>query len=282
MKIGAHISIAGGVSQSVLRAKSVGCEAVQIFSGNPRGWKIKPFDPEELKRFHLLCRQEEISPVIIHSPYLINLAAPDKTIYRKSLAAFQTDLKRSDQLGAEGFVIHVGYHRGEGMSAGIRKMAGALKESIDKLPELKTRILLENTASAGSSLGHRFEYIAEIMERSGVKEKLYLCFDTCHAYVSGYDIATAFGLDETMKTIDRLIGLSRLRVIHFNDSQFGLGSHRDRHEHIGEGKIGLNGMRRIARHPALRSKVFILETPKDTSDADYRNLALLKRFRIPE
>ncbi len=281
MRIGAHISIAGGVSKSIGRAKAAGCEAVQIFSGNPRGWKIKPFDPEELKRFHLLCHQEDIRPVIIHSPYLINLAAPDETIYRKSMVAFRNELVRADQLGADGFVIHIGHHLGEGIESGIRKMADSLRESIDSLPELKTRILLENTAGEGSSLGHRAEYIAEIMELSGVGDKLYLCFDTCHAYVSGYDIATARGLDETMDEIDRLIGLDRLRVVHFNDTKFGLGSRRDRHEHIGEGKIGMAGMKRIARHPALQDKTFILETPKDTPESDLRNISLLKSFRIP-
>jgi len=281
MRIGAHISIAGGVSKSIGRAKAAGCEAVQIFSGNPRGWKIKPFDPEELKRFHLLCHQEDIRPVIIHSPYLINLAAPDETIYRKSMVAFRNELVRADQLGADGFVIHIGHHLGEGIESGIRKMADSLRESIDSLPELKTRILLENTAGEGSSLGHRAEYIAEIMEFSGVGDKLYLCFDTCHAYVSGYDIATARGLDETMDKIDRLIGLDRLRVVHFNDTKFGLGSRRDRHEHIGEGKIGMAGMKRIARHPALQEKTFILETPKDTPESDLRNISLLKSFRIP-
>ena len=281
MRIGAHISIAGGVSKSIERAKAAGCEAVQIFSGNPRGWKIKPFDPEELKRFHLLCHQEDIRPVIIHSPYLINLAAPDETIYRKSMVAFRNELVRADQLGADGFVIHIGHHLGEGIESGIRKMADSLRESIDSLPELKTRILLENTAGEGSSLGHRAEYIAEIMELSGVGDKLYLCFDTCHAYVSGYDIATARGLDETMDEIDRLIGLDRLRVVHFNDTKFGLGSRRDRHEHIGEGKIGMAGMKRIARHPALQDKTFILETPKDTPESDLRNISLLKSFRIP-
>ena len=282
MRIGAHISIAGGVSKSVVRAKEAGCEAVQIFSGNPRGWKIKPFDPEELKRFHLLCHQEDIRPVIIHSPYLINLAAPDETIYRKSMVAFRNELVRADQLGADGFVIHIGHHLGEGIESGIRKMADSLRESIDSLPELKTRILLENTAGEGSSLGHRAEYIAEIMELSGVGDKLYLCFDTCHAYVSGYDIATARGLDETMDKIDRLIGLDRLRVVHFNDTKFGLGSRRDRHEHIGEGKIGMAGMKRIARHPSLQDKTFILETPKDMPESDLRNISLLKSFRIPE
>ncbi|MDP8215264.1 MAG: deoxyribonuclease IV [Candidatus Euphemobacter frigidus] len=280
MRIGAHISIAGGVSKAVGRARAAGCEAVQIFSGNPRGWKVKPFDPAEISRFKELCHAEDIRPVIIHSPYLINLSAPDETIYRKSLAAFQDDLKRADLLGADEFIIHVGYHRGEGLSAGIRKMAVSLRETIDNLPELKTRILLENTASAGSSLGHRFEYMSEIMERSGVGGKLYLCFDTCHAYVSGYDIATASGLDNTLTEIDRLIGLERLRVVHFNDAKFGLGSRRDRHEHIGKGKIGMAGMRRIARHPALQDKVFILETPKESPGDDPRNIELLKKFRL--
>ncbi|MEA1929143.1 MAG: deoxyribonuclease IV [Candidatus Auribacterota bacterium] len=282
MRIGAHISIAGGVSKSVERGKEAGCEAIQIFSGNPRGWKIKPFDPEELARFHRLCHQEDIRPVIVHSPYLINLAAPDEKIYRKSLAAFRAELLRSDQLGAAGLVVHVGSHREKGVEYGIHRMADALRESMNSLPELKTEILLENTAQSGSSLGHRFDYIAEIIELSGVREKLYLCFDTCHAYVSGYDIATARGLDETMKEVDRLIGLERLRVIHFNDTKFGLDSHRDRHEHIGKGKIGLAGMRRIAQHPALQDKTFILETPKDTPEADPRNIELLKSFRIPE
>ncbi len=282
MRIGAHISIAGGVSKSVGRAKAAGCEAVQIFSGNPRGWKVKPFDPEELKMFHLLCQQEDIRPVIVHAPYLINLSAPDETIYRKSMIAFRNELERADQLGADGFVIHVGHHLGEGKEAGIRKMAESLRESIENIPELKTRILLENTAGEGTSLGHRFEYIAEIMERSGVGEKLYLCFDTCHGYAAGYDIATVRGLDETMEEIDRLIGLDRLRVVHFNDTKFGLSTRRDRHEHIGQGKMGLAGMRRIARYPALQDKTFILETPKDTPESDLRNIALLKSFRLPE
>ncbi|MFH1037927.1 MAG: deoxyribonuclease IV [PVC group bacterium] len=280
MRIGAHISIAGGVHKAVDRARAAGCEAIQIFSGNPRGWKIVPCDRKETGKFRLRCREEEIYPVIIHSPYLINLSAPDETIYWKSLTAFQDDLWRSDQLGADGFVIHVGYHRGEGPEAGIGKMAAALAETLAANPGLRTRILIENTASAGSSLGHRFELIAEIMERSGEGERLGLCFDTCHAYVSGYDVATARGLDGTIEEIDRLIGLDRLHVVHFNDSKYGLGSRRDRHEHIGQGKIGLAGMRRIARHPALQDKIFIIETPKKTPEDDPRNVALLKSFRV--
>ncbi len=279
MRIGAHISIAGGVAKAVDRAKAAGCESVQIFSGNPRGWKIVPFDEAGAAEFRRRCREEEIYPVFIHSPYLINLSAADPEIYEKSLAAFRNDLERSDLLGADGFVIHVGYHRGEGTAAGMEKMAASLRETLDALPDLKTEILLENTASAGSSLGHRFENIAEIIDRAGAGEKLGFCFDTCHAFVSGYDISSAAGLDGTLEEIDRLIGLDRLKIVHFNDSKYGLGSRRDRHEHIGEGMIGRAGLRRIARHPALREKAFILETPKRTPEDDPRNIALVKSFR---
>ena len=279
MRIGAHLSITGGVEKAVERAVEVGCEAVQIFSGNPRGWKVKVLAAEEGVRFQDLCRTQEIHPVIIHTPYLINLASPDEEIFRKSLAAFETDLGRAHLLGAEMFVTHVGYHRGEGQEAGIGRMAAALKEALIKAGDTGTKVLLENTASAGSSLGHRFELIAEIMELSGVRDRLYLCLDTCHAFVSGYDLSTAQGLDKTLDKIDRLFGLDRLLLIHFNDSKYGFNSHRDRHEHIGKGKIGLPGMRRIARHAALRDKTFIIETPKKTPEDDPRNLALLKSFR---
>jgi deoxyribonuclease-4 len=280
--VGAHISISGGVWRAVERAEEVGCEAVQIFSGNPRGWKVKVLAREEVVRFRDLCRERSIYPVILHTPYLINLSSPDEEIYRKSLVAFQNDLERAELLGAELFVTHVGYHRGGGRKRGISRMAGALRESLEKFPGLKTKVMLENTASAGSSLGHKFEFIAEIMERSRVAEHLYLCFDTCHAFVSGYDVAVAEGLKETLAEIERLIGLERLLVVHFNDSKSGLNSHLDRHQHIGRGKIGMEGMKRIARHPALQEKTFIIETPKKSPEDDRRNLGILKSFRPEE
>ncbi len=279
MRIGAHISISGGVYRAIERAEAVGCEAVQIFSGNPRGWKVRALADEEVLKFKELCREKEIHPVVVHTPYLINLSSPDDNIYRKSLAAFRQDLNRAVLLGADMFVTHVGYHRGEGTERGIARMAEALYESLSSAPRTGTKVLLENTASAGSSLGHKFEYIAEIMERSKVGDRLYLCLDTCHAFVSGYDISRKLGLDKTLAKIDRLIGLDRLPMVHFNDSKYGLGSGRDRHNHIGEGMIGLAGMKRIARHPSLREKTFILETPKKSVEDDPRNIALLKSFR---
>ncbi len=282
MRVGAHISITGGVEKAVDRAVEVGCEAVQIFSGNPRGWKVKVLAPAEGDRFRALCAERSLHPVVVHTPYLINLASPDEGIYRKSLQAFATDLGRARSLGARMFVTHVGFHRGEGFRAGLERMANALGEALSRSGETGVEVLLENTASAGSSLGHRFEFIAEIMGLSGVADRLYLCLDTCHAFVSGYDVGSAVGLDRTLSEIDRFFGLDRLRLVHFNDSKYGLGSHRDRHEHIGEGEIGLQGMRRIARHPALREKVFIIETPKKTPEDDLRNLALLKSFRDEE
>ncbi len=282
MRIGAHISIAGGAGKTVERAETAGCEAIQIFSGNPRGWKVRKIGSKDAAELKKLCRRRHIQPIVIHSPYLINLSASDPEIYRKSLAAFERDLKRADLFKADYFVIHVGYHRGLGVEEGIDRMAASISQTFRNLAGLKVRVMLENTAGAGSSLGHNFEYIAAIIERSGLRERLYICLDTCHAFVSGYDIASADGLDQTLAEIDRLIGLDRLPVIHFNDSKFGLGSLRDRHAHIGEGEIGMEGMRRIVRHPALRNKIFILETPKDSPDADALNIARVKSFRITE
>jgi len=279
MRVGAHISITGGVEKAVDRAREVGCEAVQIFSGNPRGWKVKVLAAEEGRRFRALCGEHSLHPVVVHTPYLINLASPDEEIYRRSLEAFETDLGRAHSLGAQMFVTHVGYHRGDGFRAGIERMAKALGEVLGRSADAGVKVLLENTASAGSSLGHRFEFIAEIMALSGVANRLHLCLDTCHAFVSGYDVSSAAGLDRTLREIDRFFGLDRLLLVHFNDSKYGFDSHRDRHEHIGMGMIGLEGMRRIARHAALREKTFIIETPKKTLEDDPRNLALLKAFR---
>ena len=282
MRIGAHISIAGGAEKTVERAREAGCEAIQIFSGNPRGWKVRKISSKDAAELKKLCRRHHIRPIVIHSPYLINLSASDPEIYRKSLNAFERDLKRADLFQAEYFVIHVGYHRGLGVEDGIDRMASSLSRTFENLEEIKVKVMLENTAGAGSSLGHNFEYIAAIIERSGLGDRLYVCLDTCHAFVSGYDVASADGLERTLSEVDRLIGLDRLPVIHLNDSKFGLGSLRDRHAHIGEGEIGMEGMRRIVRHPALRDKVFILETPKDSPDADIENIARVKSFRTTE
>jgi len=278
-RIGAHMSISGGVSRAIERAEESGCEALKIFARNPRGWRASVIADQEAEAFRQSRAVLKLSPLIIHSPYLINLSAPDADIYRKSLESFRRDLVRADFLGADGYVLHVGFHKGEGIDAGIKKMAESLGQVIGSLPNIAVKIMLENTASAGTSIGHRFDYIARIMELSGFSEKLFLCFDTCHAFVAGHDISSEEGLNETLTEVDRLIGLDRMSVIHFNDSLYPCNSRRDRHAHIGEGMIGEEGMRRILLHPLLDGKTYILETPKKNPEDDMRNLSLVKRWR---
>ncbi len=276
MRAGAHLSISHGLARTVEEAVRLGCDTLQIFSGNPRGWRRKIINPAEAEEFRLLCGRRGLDPVVVHTPYLINLAAVDQETFRKSLRAFAEDLERARLLGAGLFVTHMGYHRGEGMSAGIKKMARSLGELLKDRPPGGPRVLLENTATAGSSLGHSFPVIGEVMEKSGVADRLYLCLDTCHAFVAGYDVASAAGLDRALAEIGEFIGLEKLKLVHFNDSRFGLASGLDRHHHLGRGKIGLSGLRRIVRHRSLRSLPFIIETPKETPDADSRNLKVLR------
>ncbi|HOO78535.1 MAG TPA: deoxyribonuclease IV [bacterium] len=278
-RIGAHVSISGGVDAAVARAREAGCEALQIFSRNPRGWKVSSIPAERADDFRRLCRAARLFPVVVHSPYLINLSAPDRETYRRSLRAFSRDLARADALGADWYVVHVGFHRGSGREEGIARMADSLRELLAERPPGGAGVMLENTASVGSALGHCFENIARIMEASGRADRLYLCLDTCHAFVAGYDLAGGDGPGKVLAEVDRLIGLEKMPVVHFNDSLFGLGSGRDRHAHIGEGRIGLEGMRRIYRHRRLAGKTFILETPQKEPGDNARNVAAVKGFR---
>lgn len=278
-RIGAHVSISGGMEKALERARAAGCDALQVFVRNPRGWRVAFIPDEELEEFRRRRLASGLAPLVVHCPYLINLSAADPVVFRKSCDSFRDDLRRSRLLGAEAYVIHVGFHLGQGREAGIGKMAQALAGAAGDYPGPLPAILLENTASAGSSLGQRFEEIAEIIEKSRVPDRLGLCLDTCHAFVAGYNLADPEGLEKTLREIDRLIGLKRLELVHFNDSVYGLGSRRDRHAHIGEGAIGAAGMRRILLHPLLADKTFILETPKTTPDADVRNLDLVRAWR---
>ena len=281
MRAGAHLGISGGFDRAVAEAVSLSCQVLQVFSGNPRGWRRKTVDPAEAARFRRLCALHGLKPVVVHTPYLINLAAPDPVIFRKSLAAFVADLARARLLGADWFVTHMGYHRGGGTEEGVRRMAVALAELLADYPFAGPKVLLENTASAGSSLGHSFSGIGRVMDASGVADRLFLCLDTCHAFVAGYDIASARGLARALKEIDEYIGLEKLKLIHFNDSKFPLGSGLDRHQHLGRGAIGAAGLKRIVRHRLLRDKVFVIETPKDAPQADRHNLEFLRALAAP-
>ncbi|MDO8525209.1 MAG: deoxyribonuclease IV [Candidatus Omnitrophota bacterium] len=277
MRIGLHVSIAGHIYESLDRARALGCNTMQIFSRNPRGWQVTKLDEADVKEFRRLKAKYAISPVAVHIPYIINLSTPDDDLYKRSIEAYIEDLKRADLLGAEYFVTHLGSHVGSGEDNGINRFSAALKYIIARA-DPKTMILLENTAGSGDGIGYRFEHLKRIIEIQKEPSRIGVCLDTAHTFEAGYDIKDKASLDETFKNFDRLLGLERIKVVHFNDSLSPFDSHVDRHQHIGKGNIGLQAMGRIIRHPKLRSAAFIMETPKDTDKDDKMNMAVAKRL----
>lgn len=277
MRIGLHVSIAGHIYESLERAHALGCNTMQIFSRNPRGWQAARLDAGDVKEFRRLRAKYDIRPIVVHIPYIINLASPDPKLYAKSVNAYIEDIERADSLSAEYFVTHLGSHVGTGKAAGIKRFSRALNE-IMKSSDPETMILLETTAGSGDQLGYTFGQIREIID--GVREgkKIGVCLDTSHVFAAGYDLRTAAGLDKTLKSFDRTLGLGRLKVIHFNDSLAPFGSRVDRHQHIGKGKIGSTALKRIINHPKLKGVAFIMETPKNTDKDDKMNMAAAKKM----
>jgi deoxyribonuclease-4 len=281
MKLGVHVSIAGHIYEAVDRAAALGCNTFQIFSRNPRGWEALELVPEDVEEFKRRRKEKKISPVVVHIPYLINMCSPDDYLWRKSVDAYIEDIKRADMLGADYFVTHLGSPKDKGRDYGIARFSKGLNEAIAKAKP-KLMILLENTAGGGNSIGSKFEDIEEII--NNVKDaygrgKVGVCLDTAHTFEAGHDDKTKEGLEALIKCIDSTVGLDKIKVIHFNDSMSEMGSHNDRHWHIGKGKIGAEGMKRIVNHPKLRDCAFILETPKETDKSDRNNLAAVRKMR---
>lgn len=239
-------------------------------------WRTKQSDPLDIRKLKAARERFDLRPLVIHDSYLINLAAEDALVRERSIAAFRKEVRRALALGAEHIVMHPGSYGGQGLERGVFTLALSLREAIRglKLPEMM--LLLENTAGGGSRLGGCFEELNAIRELAAGDAELGFCLDTAHCLASGYDVSTAAGLRDTVRRADQILGLGRVKVIHANDSKTPLGSHLDRHEHIGEGYIGEEGFRRILAHPKLRAKPFILETPQDREGDDRRNLERLK------
>ena len=277
MRIGVHVSIAGHIYESLERAKALGCNTMQIFRRNPRGWQVSRLVKGDVEEFRRLKVKYDIKPVAVHMPYLINLSTPDDKLYKKSIGAYIEDVRRADMLGAEYFVTHLGSHVGSGEENGIKRFSEALGEIIRRAKP-KTMILLENTAGSGDNIGYRFEHLKRIIEDQANPSDIGVCLDTAHTFAAGYDIKDKTGLEATLKDFDRLLGLSRIKVVHFNDSLSSFDSHVDRHHHIGKGEIGLQGMGRIINHPKLKNAAFIMETPKNTDRDDKMNIAVAKRL----
>jgi deoxyribonuclease IV len=275
MRLGAHISISGGVEKAVVRGQEVGCEAMQIFTKNSNQWKAKPLTPEESRAFRDACKVAGITPVIAHSAYLINLAAPDDVLYEKSLQAFLDELQRCELLGIPYLVVHPGAHMGAGEAQGLTRVAVAINRIHRETADLRTAIALEVTAGQGTALAYKFEHLATILEALDAPERLGFCLDTCHLFAAGYDFRTRQGYDQMMAAWDDLVGIERIRVIHLNDSKKDLGSRVDRHEHIGQGYIGTKGFEFLLNDHRLAELPMVLETPKD-DNADVRNLQTLR------
>lgn len=275
MRFGVHVSIANKLYLAAERAVERGCEAMQIFSGSPRNWqklKISPHDVEEFKRRR---KRAQIEPLVLHLPYLVNLSSPNKRTSEGSIELLAEAVKRASSLDASLVVFHTGSHKGEGKQRGLLKLVEMLKNFFAAHQALECDVLLENTAGSGDNLGSTFAELGFILDKAKAP-RLGVCFDTAHGFASGYDVSTARGLEETLDEFEQEIGLDKLRLLHANDSKTPCGSKVDRHQHIGQGFIGLEGFRRMVNHPKLKALPCILETPGMKKEDDIRNLEVIK------
>lgn len=275
MHFGFHISIAGGFSKVVHRAKGKRCQTIQLFSRNPRGWKYGPLDEAEVAKFKTDILASGIKPVFIHMPYLPNLAAPAPELYQRSINSLCEDLKRAEILGAPFLITHVGSRGEMNEEEALGRVAQAINVAFEQVDNQVT-LLLENTAGQGLEIGYRFYQIAKIISEVGEKERVGVCLDTAHAFEAGYELSTSKGLEATLDEFDQAIGLGRLYLLHLNDSKTPLGSRSDRHWHIGEGHIGLKGFELIVNHPYLHHLPGIMETPRKDESDDLRNMETIR------
>ena len=273
MLIGNHLSSSKGYFAMGKMAVSLGANTFAFFTRNPRGGKAKEIDTEDVERFLEFAKEHSFGKLVAHAPYTMNLCAAKEDVRNFSKEVIADDLKRMEYTPGNYYNFHPGSHVGQGAEQGIEIIAEALNAILTK--EQSTTVLLETMAGKGTEMGRNFEELREIIDRVELKEKLGVCFDTCHVWDGGYDIVN--DLDGVLTEFDNVIGLERLCAVHFNDSMNELGSHKDRHQKIGEGKIGLEAMKRVALHPVLAGKPFILETPND--DAGYaKEIAMIKEW----
>src|SRR6266404_9353881 len=260
--LGAHMSIRGGASMAIERARSIDCTAMQIFVKNNMQWFARPLQREEISAFLNHAQRAELHCAFAHANYLINLAATNPQFHANSLRALSEELVRADQLELPFLVLHPGAHLGAGEEAGLEKIVTSIDRVFRKIPKVKTRIALETTAGQGSCLGDKFEHLAYIIQNVREPERLCVCLDTAHIFAAGYDIGSEAETKKTFREFDRVIGFNRLAAIHVNDSKTVRGSRVDRHQHIGKGQIGLDAFRFIMRDRRFRKIPKVLETPK--------------------
>jgi deoxyribonuclease-4 len=248
-RLGAHMSISGGLHRALERGYSIGCEAIQLFTRNSNRWKSKARTPEELDLFRETWERTGIHPVVAHAIYLINLASPDDRVRAQSNEAFGEELDRCQEAGIPYLVLHPGSHVGSGLELGIERIATGIRRAYDDRPNCSVITLLENTAGQGDTIGRTLEELAQLSEQTDDPAHIGYCFDTAHALASGYPVRTEEGYAETFRQFDELLGLDKLHCFHLNDSQYDLGQERDRHEHIGKGYVG--GLSHAAQRPPV-------------------------------
>ncbi|HEV8601108.1 MAG TPA: deoxyribonuclease IV [Patescibacteria group bacterium] len=280
MRVGTHVSIAGGIWNAPSNAAKVGAEVFQIFSRSPHGGPVKEITGETVKKFGEEMKKHGLDTFYIHTPYFINLGSVKNNIYYGSISVLREELERGSLLGCRAVMTHIGSFGELTEKEGVEWVVKALDKVLEGYKGT-TQLLLEISAGAGRIIGDTFEEIAEILDHPKLKKQsLAVCFDTCHAFASGYDLRTKPEIEKTMKQFDKLIGFEKLIMIHANDSLAELGKHLDRHQNIGEGHIGMEGFKVMAKHKHLSKLDWILETPKDDPKADPQNISVLKKLRI--
>jgi deoxyribonuclease-4 len=276
---GSHLSIAGGYYKAVEAAAVLGMDTVQIFTKNNNQWSGKPLTEEDVRQFRSAIETHHVQRPCAHDSYLINLASPDAALWKKSLDAFTIELERAEALGLEGVVMHPGSYLDGTEEEGLRRVAEGLKEALRRTRGQRVQVWVETTAGQGTNLGHRFEHLRYLLDRVQPTERLGVCVDTCHIFAAGYPLHSPEEYAATFETFDRLIGVERIRAFHLNDSKKPLGSRVDRHEHIGEGALGLEPFRHLLNDPRFAALPMYLETKKerrDGEDMDAVNLRTLK------
>lgn len=277
MRFGFHVGIGGGFAAAAERAKLLRCQTIQVFSCNPRGWSAKDIDEKDAETFRKKCAEYDIEPIVVHMPYLPNLATHKDDIYTKSVKVLKRELRRAELLGASYLVTHVGKRQELSVTDALRRVADAVLEALDEVKN-SVMVLLENTAGQGSEVGNTLEELAQIMEHLGHNKRVGFCWDTAHGFEAGYDFRTQESLNRLISQLASYLGLDRIKVIHLNDSKTPCCSHVDRHWHIGEGEIGEEGFRLLLNHPELKEMPAIMETPKKAPDDDIRNMETCLRL----
>jgi deoxyribonuclease-4 len=275
MRFGFHISIAEGFSKVVERAKVRGCETIQLFSRNPRGWEYSPLGEKDVEEFRSSIKSSGLFPIFLHLPYLPNIASPKSKFYKRSIHSITTDLQRAEQLGAQYLIIHIGHRLESSEDEAIEAVSQGINQAFARAKN-PVILLMENTAGQGTEIGYNFEQINKIIERVQENKRMGVCLDTAHSFEAGYDLTNKDGIETTLESFDQTIGLKRLHLLHLNDSKTPLGSRKDRHWHIGEGYIGLAGFQYLINHPLLKHLPGIMETPRKDTVEDLKNMKVIR------